>query len=392
MRRPTGRGPALAALLALVFAVSMVSSSGVRCAEPSGNGDVNSSGRLDIADAVYVLNFLFLGGPAPVPIVCPPAGSCEGEEPPSSFEGQYYGGLDLERAAREQYGPLATLVSTGDHLYDWKVRVGRDLEGLDIARAVTNQYGSAWSTVATGVHRFDWKAFRFAEPDHFVLPVMLIASDRFFDIAGVARAVNRFRSALGRVQGWYNGHVEATLRVLQPLAVPTSLTSAQWNALSAMTAQEADRYVLLNQCISAYESQLPAPGENLRVVLSIYTGESADVWLGAASTGRYAMAPPRATSLDCPATGPLDGPCSDAAYAIGHELGHTFGLGHTCDDYPGHPRCSDSIMQTGHPPCAILVQRETSVLLESPFFHPLGGMGGGEPAASPIEALPQDQK
>jgi hypothetical protein len=39
----------------------------------AGNGDVNGSGALDIADAVYLLSFLFLGGPAPAP--CSPRGA-----------------------------------------------------------------------------------------------------------------------------------------------------------------------------------------------------------------------------------------------------------------------------------------------------------------------------
>ncbi len=35
------------------------------------NGDVNGSGRIDLSDAVYLLNTLFLGGPKPVPIFEP---------------------------------------------------------------------------------------------------------------------------------------------------------------------------------------------------------------------------------------------------------------------------------------------------------------------------------
>lgn len=356
------------------------------------NGDINGSGIIDISDPLALLGYLFLGGPPPTPLVCPTAGDCGIDEPPGSFESQYYGSLDLEKAAKEQHGFLATLVSTGEHLYDWKARVGREDKPLDIRRAVTNQYGADWSVVSTGVHRFDWKAFRLSDPDFVVLPVMLVASDKFRDIAGVARAVIRYRSVLARVQGWYQKRVEGRLRFLQPLVLSTSLTSAQWNELSAMTAQEATRYVLLNQCIQSHESLLPAPGNNLRVALSVYTGDSADVWLGAASTGRYAMAPPRATSLDCPSEGPLGSFCADAAYAIGHELGHTFGLGHTCDEYPGHPRCSNSIMQTGRPPEAILLQREICILLASPFFHPLTGAGGGVAEESPVAALFQDRR
>jgi hypothetical protein len=41
---------------------------------PSGNGDVNGDGRLDLSDPVYTLQHLFLGGPEPVPIECQPAG------------------------------------------------------------------------------------------------------------------------------------------------------------------------------------------------------------------------------------------------------------------------------------------------------------------------------
>ena len=47
---------------------------------PSGNGDVNGSGKIDLADAIYLLGYLFANGPAPetiecdscCPPVCPP--------------------------------------------------------------------------------------------------------------------------------------------------------------------------------------------------------------------------------------------------------------------------------------------------------------------------------
>ncbi len=43
-------------------------------AAPAGNGDVNASGTIDIADAIYLLGWLFGPGDPPVPIVCPPPG------------------------------------------------------------------------------------------------------------------------------------------------------------------------------------------------------------------------------------------------------------------------------------------------------------------------------
>jgi hypothetical protein len=38
------------------------------------SGDVNGDGKLNIADGIYIINHQFMGGPAPVPIVCPPTG------------------------------------------------------------------------------------------------------------------------------------------------------------------------------------------------------------------------------------------------------------------------------------------------------------------------------
>lgn len=291
------------------------------------------------------------------------------------FEGQFFRSLDLQLAAQEQYGSAAALTSTGEHLYQWKVQVGKELKDIDVKLAVANQYGSGWSLVAAGVHLYDWRALHFKEPDYVVLPVMLIASDKFFDIAGVRRGLDRFRSVLGRTQDWYTSRViDARFRLLQPLVIPTNLTSAQWNETSNMTQQDEHRYALLDAAINAYGEQLPTPRKDLRVVLAPYTGESDDIWLGAAASGRYVVVPPRATSVDCPPTGPLDSQCADAAYAVGHELGHAFNLGHSCEVYAGNPRCGSSIMQSSKPPDAILLGHEICSLLKSPFFHPLGAI------------------
>ena len=37
------------------------------------NGDVNADGARDISDAIYLLSYLFSGGPAPLPLACEPA-------------------------------------------------------------------------------------------------------------------------------------------------------------------------------------------------------------------------------------------------------------------------------------------------------------------------------
>ena len=47
------------------------------------NGDTNSDGLRDIADAIFLLQWLFVGGPEPAPIECPGAGSPYGALPAS---------------------------------------------------------------------------------------------------------------------------------------------------------------------------------------------------------------------------------------------------------------------------------------------------------------------
>jgi hypothetical protein len=40
-------------------------------------GDANSDGSIDIADVVFLLDYLFLGGPPPVPLIAGDA-NCDG--------------------------------------------------------------------------------------------------------------------------------------------------------------------------------------------------------------------------------------------------------------------------------------------------------------------------
>ncbi|MEC8894924.1 MAG: hypothetical protein VX675_01250 [Planctomycetota bacterium] len=55
----------MCSLLAVALIVSAQYGNGVLAGEEVGatvNGDVNCSGQLDLADAIFSLNYLFLGG------------------------------------------------------------------------------------------------------------------------------------------------------------------------------------------------------------------------------------------------------------------------------------------------------------------------------------------
>jgi len=286
----------------------------------------------------------------------------------TGFESQHYERLDLRQVVRLQYGPLASLVAVGEHLYDWRARIWGIYLPLDLQLAVTAQYGHGWTLASVGVHRDDWRAVRFARLIDVVLPVMLIASDRFYDVSGVRTGLSRFQSVLTADQNWYRLRAGSTFRLLQPLVLPTSRGAKAWINLSNSTADPLHRYDLLNAGVESYRACLPIPGDALRAVVSPYVGHAPDVWLGAAAGYHMAVVPPRATSLICPPIGPFDERCADATYAVGHELGHAFGLRHSCDDYPLESQCSNSIMQAAKPWDAILLPDEITRLVLGRFL------------------------
>lgn len=200
-------------------------------------------------------------------------------------------------------------------------KVRTDLKPLDLRRAVTSQYGVSYTLVAVGVSLWDWRAVNLSSLPRTVLPVMAVASDRFFYVRGVRSGLARYVSVLSTMRNWYKARDGKTFRLLQPLVVPTNRTSDEWNRLSASTADPAHRFDLLFEAMAAYRAQLPASTANLRVAIAPFTGHSPDAWLGAASSDGFAVAPPRATSVSCPLGPPLDEPCSDATYALAKNWG-----------------------------------------------------------------------
>jgi len=302
------------------------------------------------------------------------------------FTEQFFKPLDLERAAKAQYGPKASLTSEGEHAYDWRARVGTDLFSLNLDRAAKQQYGPGFTAILRGVHRYDWRAFAPSEPRFLILPVMPVASDLFRMRDEVKDALDRYRSVLAVVFEWYQRRAGCHLRFLEPIVLDSSRTASSWNALSEASTQEKHRFEYLHELVSDYKRFLPEPSPFLRVLLTPFTGKSVQYWHGAASQFPFACAAPRGTSVTCRDLDALSPECRNAAYAAGHELGHVLGVRrHTCEAHPADPNCWNSIMQNGEPPDAILFPEEICRIAASGFLHPVDVIVS--PALCSLDAL-----
>jgi hypothetical protein len=100
-----------------------VTADGAGAAAPSGNGDVNGDGQLNLTDAIYLLQHLFQGGPAPVKIECdaPPANGpkvrflndllCQSQPTTATLE---LCGTKIARATAQDWGNCESLRATAD--------------------------------------------------------------------------------------------------------------------------------------------------------------------------------------------------------------------------------------------------------------------------------------
>jgi hypothetical protein len=304
---------------------------------------------------------------------------------PSVFDGSHYLGLDLNYAVQFQYGLSAKAVLVSNHLYGWRAQVGNQLYPIDMQRAVHDLYGWDYTLAAVGVGPYDWRAVNFwamSSPyTYTVLPVMLIASDYFYDVGAVQRGLTNFESVLITTRNWYAkamttyGGPSKTFRLLQPLVVfnQSSRTAAQWNALSYQVGASG----LVSAAVQEYYNSYVTVPYGVRQVLVPFTGSNTGVsGLGGFNSYDFrAVAPPQASGVTCPATGALSALCTSATYWVGHELGRSLGLSETsCGPTPwGTPLCATSIMNTpatalDEPQDAALTPDEIQTLFSTGYF------------------------
>lgn len=304
-----------------------------------------------------------------------------------------YQPVDLDRYCKENYSVQAFAIQTGDHAYDWKCLLDANDFPISMDAICRQQWVKSYSTVLLGGSANDWACVDWTNFRNKVVPVVVIPVDLFFDTNHIAAAVKASVAAMDRARTWYAKAMDSgrTFEIMRPIVhFSMEFSSTEWNELSCLAISPPrprecidqdspiDRYGYIYKTVEeALKTSLPPWSSETIVPVFVYTGrESHAFWFGGASWGPYSSMPPNVAACD------IDSNDDCGLDVVVHEIGHNFGLGHSCDIEPQPINCSQSIMQApADLTIAILLEQEQSELDASAFF---GGAPVGEERSSKV--------
>lgn len=293
-------------------------------------------------------------------------------------------GIDIGPAIKPIYGQGAELVLTGPHAFDWKVRIGGQLQNVDFIRIVQMQHGPRFRAITVGAGANDWAAIDFDSARNEVLPVVIVAFEMFDKIDMVRTAVDRYLHNIRMAQDWYRTQLGGrTFRVVDRALVIRSRSSGdQWNAWAQLTDTPdsvpkppiPNRNRLLEEQAGTIQRAFGRGIDAAPLVacVSNFTGKGrAASGAGALNRAHFCAITPLMSEIKGDPKNPLSFESVAAVYTIGHELGHAFGLPHPSQRPPPLPaNAGNSLM--GNPTNAfgnaILMDVEKRELLASPFI------------------------
>jgi len=289
-------------------------------------------------------------------------------------------------AARWQYGPSATLWPNPGHAYQWNARIPNNMTRLPINLQGYSDanFSQNWRVVmAEGVDKYAWRWFNTYNPDPGksvewkVLPVVFVTRDQIWNISEVGAAASRWAHNLQAVSAWYLAKLGKAFKVCRPQIIPDSKdmlglrshyeASKTTEGMTPEQYQKA-RYLPWDTAVSDYKAHM-AQRVNTNVIYAMthFAGLAADWDFAAAGGGPWLYVSSFATVHTLTDLLTVSNPrLQTLGYAIAHEIGHCFGLGHTDSQLAGN--WQQSIMQAAKPPHAVLCDYEKQRLLNNPFF------------------------
>lgn len=303
--------------------------------------------------------------------------------------------LNFDAYAKTKFGQSAHVICLDNHFGSWRIVQNGKQFHIDINDVALWQYGYGYRAVATGIYKDDWCAINFNLINWKIIPIVVVSDDKIHDIQGVRNACNNLISGLDLTRDWYYNQMGGkTFNFLErAIIIHSADTSLAWNDFAFYTdvpdfikdpygniipnpndafPKEENRWLLINR-LKGIVNNAFGPINNGQKIICIapYTGRGmAASGAGAAAVSSVVAEPPFLLEFDPKTTtNPLhrDG----TIYAIGHELGHEFGLIHSCSAFPGNSLCSNSIMENPslHFGDSILLYEEKQILNNSMFFN-----------------------
>jgi hypothetical protein len=280
--------------------------------------------------------------------------------------------LDLQRAAREEFGSDARLYNNTGQANGWLVDHSGTTSRLNYLLAAQRQHGSDWRSAIIGFGQNDWRALRVVSRQPTVLPVLLLPSDLIQNTNDIAFGKDCVDNNLLYVREWYKHIFKGKTFDLTPtIVLATKPTAAEWDAMCPHPEKlyEAGSF--------RFEQTYPAPPENVIVVFVPFLGRNPKQGEGAGTNPNLkylAVSPQCAGTKIAPWAGPggtwPPGNEASIAWSYAHELGHAFGVVfHPCSQLkPPPPDCSSSIMEHAYPPLGTFISIEQTTILASPKF------------------------